>query len=76
MVFDTNCIPENFLQDQSVKNDLHSTVFKLEQSMHTQADIDEAYLDLCTVIKSEMISKIPSRTILCNGVDNKKTKER
>lgn len=60
--YDTRNIPDTVLQDTSIIQELHSLVLyksytfflKLESSMHSQTDIDNAHAELCNILDIEM----------------------
>ena len=45
---------------------VHDSVFKLESSMRSQNNIDEAYTELCKVITSEMKDKLEMKPVKIN----------
>ena len=73
--FDVKEIPENFLSSDSVVNALHDTVYKLEQSLQCQYDVDTAYNELCITLKHEMYDKLSYKSVsVQSGSSNKKRK--
>ena len=65
-------LPVDFMADEEFIRNIHDCVFKLEASMRSQTDIDDSYQSLCSVIKTEMESKLPCKTISYSQLNNKK----
>jgi hypothetical protein len=59
----TNKIPETFLSENEVYNELMTVVDQLEQSVRTQECVNGACISLCKTIKNGMLDKIPSKTV-------------
>ena len=75
--FETRNIPDSFLSDMNICRQLHKAVFRLENNMSSQNDLDEAYGYLCTLLKDEMKNKLDYKRIkIENSVNNNKRKIR
>jgi len=73
--FDVKNIPEHFLNTDIVVKEIHDAVFRLEQSLQCQNDIDSACTKLCSILKTEMYEKLSHKSIkIQNGYSNKKRK--
>ena len=75
--FETRNIPDSFPSDMNICRQLHETVFKLENNMSSQNNLDEAYDKLCSLLKDEMKNKLDYKRIkIENSINNKKRKIR
>ena len=53
-------------------NEIHACVLQLECSLREQQDIDNAYANICKLIKGEMFDKLPHKMVLMNGGESNK----
>ena len=53
----------DFMSSTEIVAQMHDSVFKLESSMRSQNNIDEAYTELCKVITSEMKDKLEMKPV-------------
>ena len=70
--YDASVIPDSFLLDPSVLNEVQAVIGRLESSFRVQSDIDQAYTDFCSVVTNEMQSKLPCKTKTSYGSSNKR----
>ena len=71
--FNVSTIPATFGTDPLYINEIHTRVWQLERSLCEQQDIDNAYADLCKIIKKEMLQKLEHKKILNNSnISNKR----
>lgn len=75
--FDARKITSDFMSNVNLCRQLHTAVFELESSLISQHDLDNTYNTLCSLIKEEMIDKLPmKRLTFFDGNDNKKRRIR
>ena len=65
-------VPENFGADDRFINEIHDCVSQLEQGFREQLDIDNAYTEMCAVIKAEMVDKLPKKIYIQNSATSNK----
>ena len=65
-------IPDDFGCNSVFVNEIHACVLQLERSLREQQDIDNAYANICKLIKGEMFDKLPHKTVLMNGGESNK----
>ncbi|CAC5411941.1 unnamed protein product [Mytilus coruscus] len=73
--YNTRNLPDDWLPTSSVISEINEIIRRLESSEATQDNIDRVYEYFVSVIKNEMSSKLPSKTIcIHDGASNKKRK--
>lgn len=71
--FNISTIPTTFGTDPLYINEIHTRVWQLERSLCEQQDIDEAYTDLCKIIKNEMLKNVEhKKTLNSSNISNKR----
>ena len=68
---DVKSIPDMFLLDEDILNNVNSAIADLEGSLRSQTDIDIAFTGWCDTVYQEMSNRLPSRSVH-GGVNNKK----
>lgn len=61
--FDLNKVPVDFLNDQSILNDINILITKLESNEINTNYIDSVYQDWCKIVKENMLTSIPHKII-------------
>lgn len=74
MKYDNSYIPPDFLTDTTTLELLRDNISKLETSERSQLNVDTAYDNLCTIIKSQMDEKLHKIkiTVPLNSVNSNK----
>jgi hypothetical protein len=71
--FDCSAIPDGFLGSDDTLRMIENCIQRIELGLCDQADINDCYDSFCEVIKSEMGTYLPSRTIrFSDGLSNKR----
>ena len=71
--FDVKSLPNDFMLENEVLNQVYNTIDKLETGYRTQTDIDSIYDDWCSIVSSHMYDKLPFKHV-GYGVNNKRRK--
>jgi hypothetical protein len=54
-----NNIPDNFLVDDAIRDKINETIYRIENAIHVENNVQSAYDDLCILIQDEMDNKLP-----------------
>jgi len=70
--FELNNLPDYFLADNSTLTAVNSLIDTLEQGFRTQSELDTAYNGWCDIIKHDMYSKLPFKTVTPGASSSKR----
>lgn len=54
-----NNIPDNFLVDDAIRDKINETIYRIENAIHVENNVQSAYDDFCILIQDEMDNKLP-----------------
>jgi sRNA-binding regulator protein Hfq len=54
-----NNIPDNFLVDDAIRDKINETIYRIENAIHVENNVQSEYDDFCILIQDEMDNKLP-----------------
>ncbi|CAC5405714.1 unnamed protein product [Mytilus coruscus] len=57
--YQVNNIPENFLLDNTIRDQINETINRIENAINVENNVQSAFDEFCVLLKDEMDNKLP-----------------